>query len=48
MVGEGLKLAEELNLPKDFALDSEEAIRLLAEKTKRKNTKFCLCRKVQY
>ena len=24
MVGEGLKLAEELNLPKRFALDSEE------------------------
>ena len=35
MVGEGLKLAEELNLPKDFALDSEEAIRLLAEKNKK-------------
>ena len=35
MVGEGLKLAEELNLPKEFALDSEEAIRLLAEKNKK-------------
>ena len=35
MVGEGLKLAKELNLPKEFALDSEEAIRLLAEKNRK-------------
>ena len=35
MVGEGLKLAEELNLPKRFALDSEEAIKLLKEKNRK-------------
>ena len=46
MVGEGLKLAEELNLPKDFALDSEEAIRLLAEKNKKeKILSFALAEK---
>ena len=35
MVGEGLKLAKELNLPKEFALDSEEAIKLLGEKNRK-------------
>ena len=46
MVGEGLKLAEELNLPKEFALDSEEAIRLLAEKNKKeKILSFALAEK---
>jgi hypothetical protein len=35
MVGEGLQLAKELNLPKKFALDSEEAIKLLGEKNKK-------------
>ena len=35
MVGEGLQLAKELNLPKEFALNSEEAIKLLAEKNRK-------------
>ena len=35
MVGEGLQLAKELNLPKEFALNSEEAIKLIAEKNRK-------------
>ena len=34
MVGEGLRLAEEIGLDKSFALDSDEAIKLMREKNK--------------
>ena len=36
MVGEGLRLAEEIGLDKSFALDSDEAIKLMREKNKQK------------
>ena len=39
MVGEGLKLAEELNLPKEFALTSNEAVSLMMEKNRKDKLK---------
>ena len=39
MVGEGLKLAEELNLPKEFALNSNEAVSLMMEKNRKDKLK---------
>ena len=36
MVGEGLRLAEEIGLDKNFALDSDEAIKLMREKNRQK------------
>ena len=36
MVGEGLRLAEEIGLDKSFALDSDEAIKLMRERNKQK------------
>ena len=37
MVGEGLQLTKELGLSKNFALDSDEAIKLMKERKKMKN-----------
>ena len=39
MVGEGLRLAEEIGLNKSFALDSDEAIKLMREKNKAERLK---------
>ena len=36
MVGEGLRLAEEIGLDKSFALDSDEAIKLMRERNRQK------------
>ncbi len=39
MVGEGLRLAEEIGLDKSFALDSDEAIKLMREKNRAERLK---------